>query len=623
MPDVTPFSNSPIATAAAFDSAHRTLPGSILDAIGEGILLADLHGHVLFANTAIKERFGLPAASIEGNSYETIWGAEVAAKIREVDAAVLSTGQPQVILREIDGPTGKQVVESRKFPTFGPDGAATGVVSIVTDVTATRLIEASKRKSETMLADAERLAAMGSYEVDVLTGQVAWSDGMFFLLDLDPQTVVPTLKLFYAMVHERDLAYLISAMPVMTEGPVLGEFSMVSATGREFLVASKSHCFVDSEGRPVRIVGNLRDITEARRAALELQASEARFRSVVSSAACGIVVTNMAGTIVFWNQAATDIYGYSEAEAVGMSFYKLIPARLHAQRNDARRLAAETQTEVRIPEFAQVGLRKGGEEFPTDVSLTSYEVGGERYFTAMLKDISERRALELLKESFLAVVSHELRTPLNTTVCALDLLSSGSIGEVPARGKRMLEIATSNTSRLVRIVEDILDMHRLGHDALPLSIRDIDLVGVLHEAVETVVPQAKVRGVRINLGLELPEGYTIPADAGRLHQVVVNLLTNAVRYNPVDTPVTVQATATADGVELRVIDHGPGVPEEHRTLVFERFFQGAGPAGGQSPGTGLGLAISQGLVTQQGGHIWVEPTPGGGATFVVRLGGIL
>lgn len=234
-------------------------------------------------------------------------------------------------------------------------------------------------------------------------------------------------------------------------------------------------------------------------------------------------------------------------------------------------------------------------------------------------DIVKLRELERLKRDFVSTVSHELRTPLTSMRGAIGLILGGKVGDLPPKASELLRIAMTNTERLIRLINDILDVEKIdaGHASLrrdPLRLRPLLLTTIA--GVESF---ARDHGASVALvsGPELDAD--VVGDADRLIQVFTNLLSNAVKFSPAGEAVTVRLKLEGDDVVVRVRDRGPGIPPEFAGQIFGRFQQAGGAESRPSGGTGLGLNIARALVELHGGRIGFDAVPAGGTEFWVRL----
>ena len=238
--------------------------------------------------------------------------------------------------------------------------------------------------------------------------------------------------------------------------------------------------------------------------------------------------------------------------------------------------------------------------------------------------LSQRSELDSIKDEFISTVSHELRTPLTSIRGALGLLSAGLMGTVDPKAQNLLRIALTNTDRLIRLINDILDLERMESGRAPLQVRRCSLRDLARQAMETMKPMADTAGVRMEFTLGVaPEGVFFDGDPDRILQIVTNLLSNAIKFSPPESTITLLLEADTTSVSLRVSDQGRGIPVEKLDSIFDRFQQVEAADARQKGGTGLGLAICRTIVQQHNGSIWAESNPahsrGPGASLIVSL----
>jgi signal transduction histidine kinase len=231
-------------------------------------------------------------------------------------------------------------------------------------------------------------------------------------------------------------------------------------------------------------------------------------------------------------------------------------------------------------------------------------------------DASQRRAADRMKDEFLSVVNHELRTPLTSIRGSLGMLTGGLVNPDSEKGKRMLEIALGNTSRLIRLINDILDVERMQSGAISLNREACDAADLMVSAADAVRGMAEEVGVVLDVR---PYRAQLRADPHRLVQVLTNVLSNAIKFSPRGATVSLGADETPNELIVVVTDAGRGIPADKLELIFERFEQVDVSDARQKGGTGLGLAISRSIVQKHGGHIWAESTLGQGSTFRISL----
>jgi len=240
--------------------------------------------------------------------------------------------------------------------------------------------------------------------------------------------------------------------------------------------------------------------------------------------------------------------------------------------------------------------------------------------------LAEQSDLDRVKTEFVSTVSHELRTPLTSIRGALGLLSSGLMGNMDGKSQNLLRIASSNTERLIRLINDILDLERMESGKAPASLRRCSLLDLAREAIETMIAMAEAAKIRLTLhSFATQDAIYFNADPDRILQVMTNLLSNAIKFSPAGSIVSVQIHADVESVYLKVIDRGRGVPTDKLESIFNRFQQVESTDASKKGGTGLGLAICRSIVLQHGGVIWAQGNQNGGeqtagTTFCVQFG---
>ena len=329
-----------------------------------------------------------------------------------------------------------------------------------------------------------------------------------------------------------------------------------------------------------------------------------------------IMVVDSFGKIVLANSETERMFGYAQDELIGQTVDLLVPTRLRRQHARHRGQFAAHPKILLARNLC--GGRKDGSEFPAEVSLNPIHTNEGNLVLGVIVDISERLRIEGLKDEFVATVSHELRTPLTSIAGALSLLINDAGGTLPAQAKRLLTIAHKNSQRLVRLVNNILDMERIESGKVVFVQKRIEVRSLVEEAIEANRVFAEGFGVRIRLD---PASVTgdIRGDPDWLLQVVTNLLSNAVKFSPAAEEVEVAIENPSGNIRISVRDHGHGVPESFRQRIFEKFAQADASDARQLGGTGLGLSIVKQIVTRLGGAVGFDDAPGGGAIFHVEF----
>jgi PAS domain S-box-containing protein len=348
-------------------------------------------------------------------------------------------------------------------------------------------------------------------------------------------------------------------------------------------------------------------------AAEALRASEARTRAVVDNMLEGLIIVDERILIRAVNPAAERIFGYRAEELLDGPLSVLVP---ESAGPDPVRFLKEARVRAlgRVTQWE--GRRKNGEVFPFELSLFEFRTPEGRRFGGSIRDISESREVERLKKEFVSTVSHELRTPLTSIRGSLGLLAGGVLGSLPPAAGEVVAMADRNVVRLVRLINDILDLERYDSGRIEMRFESVPLATVFERSLEAVQPFADQERVSIE---STGTDARVRADADRLVQVLVNLLSNAVKFSPPGSVVRLVAVSDGGSTEVRVEDRGRGIPAPLRAAIFERFRQVDSSDDRSRGGSGLGLAICKAIVEQHGGSIGVESEEGWGSLFWFRL----
>ena len=390
----------------------------------------------------------------------------------------------------------------------------------------------------------------------------------------------------------------------------------------------------DSEGRIVAASAIARDITDRRQAAEQTE----RYEGILAAANDAFVGMDADGIVTDWNGAAEDLLGWAAEEAVGRRLSEtIIPKRYRdAHERGLRRYLETGEGPVIGQRIELAALHRDGHEFPIELSVFVTMAGGVQCFNAFVHDISEHKrltseletardqALEAsrLKSDFLATMSHEIRTPMNGVIGMAGLLLDT---ELDPEQREYAEIVRSSGDALLSIINDILDFSKVEAGKLDLEIVDVNLHTLVEEVADLLAPRAHAKGLELATLVRPEVPPAVRGDPGRLRQILLNLLSNAVEFTDAGE-VVVRATAsdpTDEDVAIRfqVADTGIGIHPADRDRLFDPFSQADSSTTRTHGGTGLGLAICRRLVELLGGELTVDSEPGRGSTFefTVRL----
>ena len=436
------------------------------------------------------------------------------------------------------------------------------------------------------------------------------------------------------LVAPEDQARLLRSLEAVMRGDIepLGplETRLRCASGDYIWVEGSLRVLHGDDGRPVGLVTQLRDVTARRAAEAALAESEARYR-LLADLATDIIMRMDANGVIRYISPSCRRLGYAAEEMIGKSAYEF----LHPEELEMARLRSEAlfNGEARPPgegrEYRAI-TKDGGSVWLEGVSALSHDEAGELVdIVSHLRDVTERRAFEgelrrkraeaeaatMAKSEFLANMSHEIRTPLTGIMGFAGLLEEQSDLSPTAR-TYATRIATASRT-LLTVVNDILDFSKIEAGQVELDPHPLDPARFVVETMELVSGQAQEKGLELSAAIDGPLPAAINADAARLRQVLLNLLTNAIKFTESGgVDVTVAHDAAGGGrLRISVTDSGVGIAPEQLHRLFQRFSQADGSISRQYGGTGLGLAICKSLANLMGGEIGVESAPGLGAKF--------
>jgi PAS domain S-box-containing protein len=355
----------------------------------------------------------------------------------------------------------------------------------------------------------------------------------------------------------------------------------------------------------------VRDITERKRA----YETRLRLASIVESSDDAIIGWSPDLRITSWNPGAERIYGYTAAEIMGQPFSLLVPPDRAAEVAD---FVARLKRGDHIQSVETVRATRDGRliDVSLTISATRDETGRVTGFSTIARDITENKAIERLKDEFIATVSHELRTPLTAIRGHLELVLEGDAGPVTPLQTDFLGVAVQNADRLRSLINDLLDVEKIEAGKMRIREEPLDLATVLSEVAATFRVEAERKGLVFRE--VIADRLVVVGDRDRLIQVFANLVSNAIKYTA-RGEVGIHAERRDGQVAVAVHDTGAGISPEDRAQLFTKFFRSQDSVVRDAGGTGLGLVIAQAIVERHGGRIEVESEKGAGSRFTVFL----
>ncbi|MBD2497068.1 PAS domain S-box protein [Nostoc sp. FACHB-280] len=443
------------------------------------------------------------------------------------------------------------------------------------------------------------------------------SSGVAEIQELAPQTVLADALLTYQQVHPDDLLLYnqLTIQSLKTLEPFAHEWRIITPSGKMKWVRANSRPERRENGE-IAWYGVLLDITDLKQAELALRESEERFRLAFYNAPIGMALLGLDQRWLQINPMLGEMLGYTELEFFSLSVFDSIhPEDAHQLRQGIEQVLSNENRSFQ----AQLRYLCYGGRIAwglTSLSLVQDFQNQPLYYVLQIQDVTEQQAIEQIKNEFISIVSHELRTPLTAIQGFLGLLNTGIYDDKPEKAKRMIQQAATNSDRLVRLVNDILDLERLSSGRVQLIKQVCNAADLMQRAVGEVQPIALAAAVTITVQ---PTTACIWADPDLIIQTLTNLLSNAIKFSPCNSVITLSTQPQADWVLFQVQDQGRGIPADKLDTIFERFEQVDVSDARAKGGTGLGLAICQSIVKQHGGSIWASSVLGEGSTFYFTL----
>lgn len=591
---------------------------AILRSAADGILTVNAEGVISEFNSAAERLFGYSAEEAFG---KTFFDLVVNGDMRTPEAFlefVTREAEEGVVHAEGAGVRKDQstfIAELAISELFL--GGERSFTVIVRDVTERRFAELALAASEERFRAVFDAAAIGIFVVspqgqiiranNALTEFLGYSreelERMDFR-DIDhPEDVDKDRELFEDLLAGNQTQYAVEKRYRHRNGSTLWGFLTASAVR-------------NPEGKVLYVVQMIEDITDRKRALDALRESEERYRDLFENAMDLIQSVRPDGTFAYVNRAWLQTLGYSREEVAHLHLMDVIHP-------DCREMCAEIFRRVMAGEAVDTVqadfITRRGERISVEGSVSCrYENGVPVATRAILRDITERKQLERMKDEFISTVSHELRTPLTSIFGALGLLVGGAAGPVPETIQRMLQIAYSNSERLIRLVNDILDMQKMEAGRMEFHLEPLEVGVLVRESVEA--NRAYAERFQVSYRVEdYSEGAKARVDRDRFLQVMANLLSNAAKFTASGTTVEIRVEADERFVRVSVRDYGPGIPPEFRSRIFTKFAQADASDSRQKGGTGLGLSITKAIIERLGGEIAYESVVGEGTTFFFTL----
>lgn len=500
-------------------------------------------------------------------------------------------------------------------------GRALHLVGIQTDISERKRTELEILEQNRQLELAENVADMGHWSLDGETQTVFWSDGIYKIHGVTPDTHTPDLNSGIEFYHPDDREIVSARIAEAIEYGKPFEFSLrlVRPNGDIRHVHSKGDVIRNKDpNKPSDVFGIFQDVTDQVEQERRLAESEEKNRTVLNNIVDGVITIDINGLIDSCNPACARIFGYSSEEMKGMPVTRIVTeeSRRTSLNGFPRDIKVAPEHNKLVGQTIELeGIRKSGDIFVIELAISRLQLGGENYFTGVLRDITARKQIEAMKNEFVSTVNHELRTPLTSIYGSLDLLKRMSANQLDAKCQRLVTLAHDGCGRLTNLVNDILDLEKIAAGKMEYSIEQTEITALVEDVVRRHEPLAERFNIQFVVDQDC-EGVQVALDPNRFNQALVNLLSNAAKFSPPEGIVEIRTRQASSGrVRVSVSDQGPGVPENFRSRIFEKFAQADGSSKRKVAGTGLGLNITRSIIESFEGAVSFDSVEGEGTTF--------
>ena len=607
----------------------------LVEQSGAGIAVSE-GGSIAYVNEAFARMLGRSRDALIGRHFRDITHADDDAASQAIyDRHLRDRSSVKIIEKRYVHADGHPVWAHVAFSDL-PGTQAPRILVVVTDITARREAEQAARSQSTLLRTVLDATGAGVWDWDMLAKRTYFSPGFKKILGYQPEADFYRLFWLSDRLHPEDRERVMGAQANKIAG--LGRFDeafrLRRADGTYAWVHGRGEVIRDARGAPIRFVGSIEDISARTAAEHALRESQRTLNAVIDAAYDGIVTFDPELRIQVFNRAAERMFGRLAADVAGQAVALLVPERYRVRDEAFLRDYAGEDAWRNAAGLARVSVRAlkaDGTEFPVEVTVARLWHGDTWLATAIVRDVSGRRALEAAraaqqlaeandraKTAFLSRMSHELRTPLNAIMGFTQLLRMDARRPLDALQREHTTHILSAGEHLLGLIGELLDTTRIEAGAMTVSLQPVAIADAIADAIALVGPIAHAHGVAIRVDLPPQPVPEVRADDARLRQVLLNLLSNGIKYNRPGGDVVVRVEPLGERMAIAVRDTGIGFDPSQSARMFAPF-ERLGHERGRIEGTGIGLALSRGLIELMGGTLEADGRPGQGATFTVTL----
>jgi PAS domain S-box-containing protein len=616
----------------------------ILESIDIGVFVVDDDFNVLLWNRFMETYTGVTKTEILGRNLFNYFSHLKNTGWPKRYAKVLDDGEPVVV----DGTTAMivpKVVPTKKksssgvfhninlFPLMAGKDEVRGVLTVLDDVTERKELE-------------DRFQNIMEYASDAIF--ILNTDGIFTYVN--HRALINTAlgkedfigKFFTDIVDPKSFDSVASAFSNLLTGEEVRGLYCTIADGRGGHIELEINAvpIYGPEGREVTsIQGIARDVTEKKVLEEEMTQLNEMAQSMLAAIPSGVAIVDRHLTLFSVNESFCHLFLTTGRDAIGRNLVDFLPADFFEEEGSEERIL-EVLDKIREGKtYRKIGVRHRNAKGAWVLDFKFVPLPGRNGRALLLiEDVTERerlkeqehekirleteieklRELDELKSEFISVASHELRTPLTGILIYLERLSDGKYCDVTEGHLTKIEAVKAQITLLAKIVDEMLETSRLEAGIEALKLEKASMGDVVSRSITKIssLAESKFTNIEVDIPDDLPE---VDMDPDRIERVITNLLSNAINYSPRDTRILVEARVQDDDIVVRVIDEGPGIPDDHKSRIFERFYVIDKSLTRMTGGVGLGLAIAKGIIDNHGGRIWVEDGRPSGSVLVFTI----
>ena len=607
------------ATEATLRENQEKLRG-ILDNADEAIISIDSQQQIQLFNQGAENIFGYKAAEIIGQSLNTLLPESFRnIHSQHVNRFGKAKQQSRTMAQRNDKVFGLRK-NGEQFPaeaSIAKLHTRTGILFTVMlkDITEQQQAKEKLQASQRLMAKAEKIAKIGSWEYNFINQKLSWSDELFEILGFVNNGSIPICEDIFTRIHPDDLLLVKNTLKKGHQQGKSWNFSyrIFLPDGTIKYLESRGEPTVDRQGQISKIWGTVMDISQRIEAEKSFQRSEEQLRLITDGLPVLIAYIDDRQRYLYNNRTYETWFGKSRSTLIGQKISTLYPQQ------DYQKMLPYIK-EALLGKAVSFEIQSINEKQPTFwmniTYIPDFDANNQvKGFFSMIEDITERKQVEKMKSEFVSIASHEMRTPLTSIYGVVKLMDAGYLGELSPKGKKMSNLALKNCDRLIHLIEDILDLERIESGKEQIEKRLCNSQQLIQQAIETIGSLAKDHCI-VEQNTQPIEFY---GDSDRLVQTLTNLISNAVKFSPANSEILVNSQQQEDNILFTVQDFGRGIPQDKLETIFERFQQVDASDSRKKGGTGLGLAICRHIIQQHQGKIWAESVYGQGSTFFFTI----